>query len=113
MCKSGTSFDRRRRVLQKPKRRLSARARRIVGITAGIAMAVSAVAVPHFTADAAESPPTFLTSAGYGKLPAIPKQAKKFAVPFDKRPADARKATRGPSQPGKRKYAFETTTSKG
>lgn len=99
-------------MLQKPKRRLSARARRIVGITAGLTMAVSAVAVPNFTANAAESP-TWVASAGYGKLPAIPKQAKEFALPFEKLPPGAKKATRGASQPGPRKQLFEQTTGRG
>jgi len=99
-------------VLQKPKRRLSARARRIVGITAALGMAVAAVAVPTFTANAAESP-TWLASAGYGKLPDIPKKAKKFAIPFEKLPPGAKKATRGASKPGPRQYAFEQSTGRG
>jgi hypothetical protein len=75
-------------------------------------MAVSAVAVPTFTANASETP-TWAASAGYGQLPAIPKQAKKFAVPFEKIPAGARKATTGPSKPGKRAHAFDPTTGRG
>ena len=66
-------------MLPKPKRRLTARARRIVAITAGVAMAVSAVAVPNFTANAAETP-TWLESAGYGNLPAVPEAAKQFSA---------------------------------
>jgi hypothetical protein len=76
-------------------------------------MAVSAVAVPHFTANAAEEKPTWLTGAGYGKLPAVPKQAKKFAVPLKDIPPTAKKATLGPSAPGKRARAFEKVTGLG
>jgi hypothetical protein len=100
-------------VLQKLKRRPSARARRLVSIMAGLTVTAAVVTLPAATANAAGDPTGAPISAGYGQLPAIPAQAKQYAVPFDKLPAGAKRAARGPSKPGASKFAFETARGRG
>ncbi len=95
---------------QKPKRH-PARARRIVGIIAGVAVAAAAVTLPPSLAGADDSA-ALLLSAGYDKLPAIPEGAKKFAVPFKKLPPGAKRATKGASEPGARRTLFESPASR-
>jgi Trypsin len=98
-------------VLQQPKRP-PARARRIAGILAALAVTVAAVAVSPSPANAVD--PTGLPlSAGDGRLPAIPAQARQFAVPFKKLPAGARRATRGAEKPGPGRYAFAPSIGRG
>ncbi|MFG1605337.1 trypsin-like serine protease [Actinoplanes sp. NPDC049265] len=78
--------------------------RRIVGLATGLAVAVTAALLPSTVASAAEA----YRAPSQGELPAIPKEAKKFAVPHKKLPAGARRATKGPEAPGARARLFQS-----
>jgi V8-like Glu-specific endopeptidase len=90
----------------------SARARRTVSIIAGLAVTAATVTLSATAAHAAD-PSGSPLSAGAGRLPAIPAEAKQFAVPFDKMPAGAKRATHGASTPGARRLTFESARGHG
>ncbi len=98
-------------MLEKPKRRMSARARQVVGIATGIAVAAAAttaVTLLPSSASAEETPVPLLISNGYGKLPPIPQQSDDRSVAPKELPPGARRATTGAFKPGVRSKRFES-----
>ncbi len=100
---------------EKPKRRMSARARQVVGIATGVAVAAAAataVTLLPSSASAEENPVALVTSNGYGNLPDIPKDARNKAVAHKDLPPGAKRATKGPARPGTRAKLFESPAKK-
>ena len=86
---------------EKPERRMSARARQVVGIIAGVAVAAAAstaVALLPSSASAEETPVAFAEARPSDRHRVAPKEL----------PEGARRATTGPSKPGARAKRFET-----
>ena len=86
-------------MLKKPERP-SAWAGRTAGVVAAAAVAAAVVLLPPTGADAAPAP-------AHDRLPPVPAAAARYAVPVEKLPRGAVRATRGPAQPGPRSRVFQ------
>ncbi len=98
-------------MLEKPRRRMSVRARQVIGIATGAAVAaaaVTAVTLLPSAASAEETPVPLLISNGYGKLPPIPQDSETRSAGPKKLPPGARRATTGAEKPGAKAKRFET-----
>jgi hypothetical protein len=84
--------------------------KKITAILAGAAVVAAVALLPSAPAGADETP-RGAQSAGYEKLPPIPKDAAKRAVPAKDLPRGAKRATHGPSTPGARPRAFQAPVS--
>jgi secreted trypsin-like serine protease len=96
-------------VQHKAERRISARARRIVGIVAGLTVVIGSTVAGVAIANADQTP---AQAAGFLPLPAAPKSSTQFKLPHKKLPANAKPATHGPAVEGARKLTFDPRVKK-
>ena len=93
----------------KAKRRTTARARRIIGIVAGLVVVAGSTVAGVAIANADQTPSA---AAGFLPLPAAPKSSEQFKAPHRKVPANAKPATHGLAVEGARKLTFDPRVKK-